>query len=144
MRAAKSLKNSHTSPKQIELQKKRAQALELRERGCGYQQISDAMNISLSSAFEYVTHAMMQITAEKAETVRDLELRRLDAMQASIYPQAIAGDLQAQAGMDRIMNRRARLLGLDAPTKTAITDPEGKESQISGIMVSFVKPAERD
>jgi hypothetical protein len=43
LRAAARPKNSHTSPKKVQLEKNKARALQLRERGFTYQQISQVM-----------------------------------------------------------------------------------------------------
>lgn len=42
--------------------------------------------------------------------------------------------LQATAQLTKLMERRARLLGLDAPTKTALTDPTGTKAAPGGVM----------
>ena len=42
--AAKGVRNSHTSPAQIRLQERRAEALELRRQGYSYPQIARLMN----------------------------------------------------------------------------------------------------
>ena len=55
---------------------------------------------------------------EPAEAVRKIELDRLDALQRSLWPAALKGDLRDLPAVDRVlavMGRRARLLGLDAP-----------------------------
>ena len=52
---------------------------------------------------------------EGIEAVRQLELRRLDQMQFPLWPQVLSGDVQATSTALRIQERRASLLGLDAP-----------------------------
>jgi hypothetical protein len=57
------------------------------------------------------------IAAEPADELRTLELERLDAMLAAIWPSVQRGHL---ASIDRalaIQERRARYLGLDAPAR---------------------------
>lgn len=41
-----------------------------------------------------------------------LELDRLDALQAALWPKAVAGDMAAAVVVLRIIERRARVLGL--------------------------------
>ena len=50
-----------------------------------------------------------------------LELERLDALTLAAWPRARAGDDRAIRVVLRIMQRRAKLLGLDAPLKSATT-----------------------
>ena len=73
---------------------------------------------------------MARVTAEANETgaeVLALDLMRLDAMLMSVWSRVLAGDPQAcQIGL-RVLERRARMLGYDAPSKVAPTSPDGSE-----------------
>ena len=60
---------------------------------------------------EQTTHYM----GESTEAVRQLELQRLDQMLFPIWPQVLTGDQGAISTALRIQERRASLLGLDAP-----------------------------
>ena len=59
--------------------------------------------------------------AETAPQVLTMELERLDSLWRTVYPEAKRGNLGAVDRSLRIMERRARLLGLDAPSKTDVT-----------------------
>jgi len=59
--------------------------------------------------------ATAQDHGEGTEAVRQLELNRLDQMQFPLWPQVLSGDVQATTTALRIQERRAALLGLDAP-----------------------------
>ena len=54
-----------------------------------------------------------QRLAERAEQVRHLELARLDALGAALWPKVLDGELAACAVYLKAMERRAKLLGLD-------------------------------
>lgn len=123
--AAKTPKNSHTSAKAIERQKKIAEAMELRLIGYSYPKIAEELGVDVSTAFRYVDEGMAQIIREPAEKVLQMELDRCDLIQSAFLPGATQGDLNAAAAVDRVMDRRARYLGLNKPTKVANTDAEG-------------------
>ena len=53
--------------------------------------------------------------------------RSLDALLEILWPQVEAGDQGAVDRSLKIMQRRAALRGLDAPTKVAPTDPTGEK-----------------
>lgn len=93
------------------------QALALRKQGQTYRDIGAALGIDHSTAVRDVQLALTelngQLTAE-AQSLRAMEAARLDALQAAIWPQAEAGNLRAIDRVIAIMERRARLLGLDA------------------------------
>ena len=72
---------------------------------------------------------------ESAKKVRDLHRRRLDAMHTAVYPQAVEGSLDAQAGVLRIMDRQAKLEGIDAPSPRGA----GAGSAAGGVFNGTVK-----
>jgi len=54
---------------------------------------------------------------ERAKELLALELSRLDQMMQALWPKARRGHLGAIDRVLRVMERRSRYLGLDAPTK---------------------------
>ena len=83
------------------------------------------MGLALSNAHKAVQQAIADIPKELAEDVRLLELERLDRMLAGMWPKAIAGDPKAVAAAVKIMDRRAKYLGIDAPVRTELTGKDG-------------------
>lgn len=97
---------------------KQRQALELRRSGYTYEMIARALGYSdRSLAARAVKSALKEIIREPAEEVLQLELGRLDGMLRGILDAAETGDVQAIDRALKIMDRRAKYLGLDAPTK---------------------------
>jgi hypothetical protein len=60
-------------------------------------------------------------SAIDTESIRQLELDRLDGMLLGIYGSAKKGNHGAIDRVLRIMDRRSKYLGLDAPTKQDVT-----------------------
>lgn len=103
--------------------KNQAQVLALRRAGMPFSQIAAKVGISKSSAHQLVQEGMEDARRQIATSVDELraeELSRLDGMLAKAYPSAAKGDLQAIDRVLKIGERRAKLLGLDAPTRTAL------------------------
>lgn len=101
---------------------KRRQALELRKAGVGYEQI--ALKVGYSgpgAAYREIHAALREITREPAEELRTLETERLDRMLMGLWEKARSGDLKTVDRVLRIMERRSRLLGLDAPVKATLS-----------------------
>ena len=90
-----------------------ARALELRELGTTYESIATQTGVSTRQAYEDVQDALREITREPAESVLAVELRRLDAILYPMTQQARGGDQGAVDRVLRIMDRRAKYLGLD-------------------------------
>jgi hypothetical protein len=110
--------HSKTSPARLAVVEKQCQALELRKAGRTYAAIAQELGYcSPSGAEKAVRVAIRKILAEPGEEVIAMERERLDALLGAVWEQALAGDFQAVDRALKIMERRARLLGLDRPLK---------------------------
>ena len=103
-------------------------ALAMKKAGSGYWDIAVALGYaSASGAHAAVVSALNEVLREPAEEVRSMEVQRLDHILDKLWS-SIGSDPQGLHAVDRvlkIMERRAKLLGLDAPVKVAPTDPTG-------------------
>lgn len=107
---------------QVDALDKTLRALELRKAGFTYQRIADSLGYkSASGAHKAVASALKKTLQEPSDVVRMLEIERLDTMLSSIWSSVKQGQYGAQDRAIKIMERRARLLGLDAPARTDIT-----------------------
>lgn len=97
------------------------QVLELRKAGVGVVEIAERFGISHGRVSQIVKRALTLAITEPAEEVIRLEVERLDGLLVAMWPQARKGDLKAVDRVLRIMERRARLLGLDAAQKVEAT-----------------------
>jgi hypothetical protein len=142
-----SVKNSYTSPREIELQEKRNQALDLRRHGHNYEAIAKAMGCSISSAHGYVVEALKAIPRENAELYRTMLLERHEQMMASIYSDAAGGDLGKQKAFLDLSRELAKLMGLYPDAKqgvgVSVTTGDGN-GKTTAIEVTFVEPVARD
>jgi hypothetical protein len=102
------------------------QALELRIGGYTFQAIADALQFdSRRSAQRAVDRALdreREAIADQVDEYRTLMLVRLERATRAVWPQVVRGDLFAVDRDVRLADRQAKLLGLDAPTRVAITD----------------------
>lgn len=109
------------TPKE-ELYQKHMTALQLRLAGRSYEDIRQACGYaSLASAYHAVGAAMKRTLREPADSLRELEQDRIDKALAAIWKNVLAGHLGAIQTFLRLSERRARLLGLDAPVQQDIT-----------------------
>ncbi len=110
-----------------------AKALDLRIAGANYRQIARELDIANATAYGDVQEELGRLdtrNGQKAERLRDLEARRLDLLTLSLAPGIKLGDPRAISAAVRIMERRARLFGLDAPTQIAGPDGQAIAVQI--------------
>lgn len=93
-------------------------ACKLRIAGVTYDQIAKQLGLKArSTARDLVLNAIKEHTREPAEEVRDRELQRLDDLMRGLWLKAKEGSVQHVDRVLKIMERRARYLGIDAPTK---------------------------
>ncbi len=129
--AQRTLKGGLIKDAQLEKSaKRRAEALGYRKHGYTYHQIGEWMKCSHVTAYNLVKKSIKDIYREDACDLVDLELARLDDLQASIAEQALAGNLQALDAYLKIMDRRARYVGINAPTKLETTGKNGDAIKI--------------
>lgn len=100
---------------------RRAQAIQLRMSGVDWDTIAGRLGYAgKAAACKDVSRALeatRQASDDAAEDLRLVESARLDRLQAAVWAQALHGDVKAVDAVLRVMERRARLLGLDAPAK---------------------------
>lgn len=111
-------KKSKLNPTTLE---KEAKVLELRRGGLTFDMIAERLGYASASGAHkaYVTACNRIVYADVVET-RKIEMDRLDIAQAAIWTNVIAGEVPSVIALIKIMERRARLLGLDMPTKAQI------------------------
>lgn len=96
------------------------EALALRRGGATYQGIAtriEGFGGNSGTAYRAVQRALRRTLQEPADDLRTLELERLDALHLAMWTKAMGGSLGAVDRVLRIAERRARLLGLDAPIR---------------------------
>ena len=118
---------SKTSIRRLCAVERAKQALELRKGGASFPEIARALGYSAAAgAYQAVMSALRKTLKEPAEEVRTLEVARLDAMLLALWAQVKQGNQGAIDKALKVEERRAKLLGLDAPNKVAPTDPSGE------------------
>lgn len=111
-----------TVKEQATLAERRASALKLKIAGATYDAIARTLGYAhRGNAQRDVMAALAAITKEPAEQLKQLELERCDEMLLAIWPKVRRADLAAIDRALRIMERRAKYEGLDAPTRQTIT-----------------------
>lgn len=92
---------------------KRKMALDLRRAGWSYDDIASEVGYAnKGGAFKAVKQGIADITRESANELLELELARLDDLQAGAYDKARDGDLFAIDRVLKIIDQRAKFLGL--------------------------------
>jgi len=112
-----------TSPRRVRTTEQTIKALDLRKKGFTYTQISEKLKCARSTACRYVLSELENLAdqcREEAGQVRDLELQRLDELYLVAWKAISEGSETAIDRCLRIMERRAKLLGLDAAEKVDV------------------------
>lgn len=70
----------------------------------------------------YLQKAAVELAVEHRQEMLQTEIARLDTLQAAIWDQAIEGDVKAVDSVIRIINARAKLLGIDQQSGDKVTN----------------------
>jgi hypothetical protein len=101
-------------------QRRRA-ILEMRRSGFSSQQIADNLGIEWEDAVPIIREVMDGIVSATTENVasgRALDLLRIDEAIKAVSPAADMGDPKSIDALMKLLDRRAKLAGLDAPTRS--------------------------
>lgn len=106
---------------QIDQALREHRVIELRAQGYSFHQIAEAEHYADASAASKVFKSgMAKLIRPVADEVRELELERLDKFLLALWSKIEQGDPIAIDRGLKIMDRRAKYLGLDAPTKQQV------------------------
>ena len=123
-----------TSVRRVKATEKQRQALELRKAGASYDEIARKIGYrSKSGAYKAVTSALNKMLKEPAEELRTLEMARLDRLLVGVWGAAVQGNQGAIDRVLRILERRAKLLGLDAPQRRELSGPGGGPIEVGNM-----------
>lgn len=136
------------TPKQAEIAQRRQQALELRAAGVTYELIAQRLGYSSKqSAHRDVQAAIEQAVELPTREMLNEELNRLDKLLAGMWADARKGDPNKVQAVLKIMDARARYLGLYAPDRlqaeVRVDDPAKVADSILQI-ADALRPAPAD
>jgi hypothetical protein len=103
------------SPLRLATMERRAAATRLRAAGRTFKQIGEALGVTTGRAYQLVDEALYATVAAPAESLRQIEIARLDQLLTGVYSKALRGDHAAIGSVLRIMARIERLTGMDSP-----------------------------
>lgn len=129
-----------TSPARLADRERQTRAVAMRAAGRSYADIADALDYSSAdTARKSVAALLDRVESDAADELRVLEGRRLDMLQAAVWPSALEGHLPAVDRVVRISERRARLFGLDRARDAYHSDAETVmlAGQISDALASL-------
>jgi hypothetical protein len=118
-------RNTPGAIKRADLQ---AQALELRRMGKGFEEIAQLIGVGKSQAHRYVVAGLAAARAQivaSADELKAEEISRLDGMLTALWPKARKGEVAAVDRVLKIGERRAKLLGIEAPVRIETTGKDG-------------------
>jgi hypothetical protein len=123
--------------KRLSVAERRRLAIEMKLRGMTWQAIADSLGYrgGRAAVAVDVNRALEHIIKEPATELVNQEVARLDRMLEGLYPKATKGDARAADTVLRLMERRAKYLGLDKlPPSTEVAVADGR------VIIQFASP----
>jgi hypothetical protein len=140
-------KSTAQAGKELEIVQRQEEAARLRLRGKSVREIAQILGISSTQAQRDIMTIVAQ-SKEVAESCviveRAMSLGRLDAMLESVMDLAVSGDSQAIASVLKMDERRAKLLGLDAPAKQEISAGDGLQVALAKVGDALARKRARE
>lgn len=138
-----------TNSKRVLAREREYRALELRKRGASFAEIGRQLGIGRSGAYKAVNRGLDRLNnkvedaAQELQRMRTLEAERLNDMAESIWDAVIEGDTKKMEIMLKLMDRRAKLLGLDQPSGVRIGGEPGNPIQVDDLTEARQKLVEK-
>jgi len=118
---------SKTSPRRIIARQREREALALRTAGHTYERIAETMGVSIGTAYNCVTRALrvtVKEIAEEADKLRAQQLEQIRVGKAGIWQAYQDGAGWAVDRMVKLLDREARLVGLDLKPEVVLEGPK--------------------
>lgn len=137
---------SMTSPEAIATTLRHATWLEAKAKGRTYDAIAEEHGVDPSTVYEAIQRRLRETVRVPAEELRNLEVIRLDAQLERLLKAIEESDEGKIHGLAESLflkqsERRAKLLGLDAPTKLQDVTPP-REEIAATVMALLENPTE--
>jgi hypothetical protein len=119
---------------------RRARLIQLRLKGVPYEDIAIELGYATEDSdgvrtarkdFTRACRAAAALEQEAADTWRETERQRLDALQAAYWDDAIDGNTKAAEIILKVIADRRKLLGIDAPIQVDATITEVTQQDIA-------------
>jgi len=117
-----------TRPVNLLAAERRRRAIELRGQGMTFVEIGKQLGVTGPRAFQLVTQAIDEVNALLVSETKALRQKHLDethAMRKGIWKDATAGQVGKIDRMIKLLEREAKLAGLDAAEKFEHSGPDG-------------------
>lgn len=116
----------------------RQQILELRLTGKTVRDIASIVGKSPTRVHQILVSSLAEmnaVAADTAEQIAQIELERLDKIFDALYP--MRSDPEYANALIRVMDRRAKLTGIDKPVKSAFVGKNGEIVDPPTLIVEF-------
>lgn len=141
-----------TTEREIASAQRKGEALSLRKHGFDYRTIGQTLDpkCSAQNAHKLVMTALRELVPDQAEEVRDMMGAQLDDLLTGVWEKALKGDTFSIADAIKIMDRKAKLFGADAPARVALEGKNGGAIQTEATVTVrriervIVDPADPD
>ncbi len=129
-------KTNKTSKRAVAAIENRDKAFQYRKLGYSYSRIAKVLGVTPAAVYFMVRDKLQELNAsllENAKEVFSMELERLDSILIPALRKAKKGDMLALDRVLKIMDRRARYLGLDAPKEYRVYDGDKVAEELSAL-----------
>lgn len=112
-----------TTPQAVEKVEQRSKVIHLRLQGYSFSEIAASSGISKTRAYQIVQEYIQEYRKDHAESIEqmvELDSQRMDNLMRALWTRFNDGETPAAGLILKLLERRAKMLGFDAPEKKTI------------------------
>jgi hypothetical protein len=122
---------------------RRQQAVQMRLAGYSPEEIAEQLGyVNPKAASDDIYNAIvgtMTLSDRQIEVLREIESRRMDMMLKALMPGIERGNNRSIEVAIRILERRAKMYGLDSPTQLQVLTLDSLDAQIAALTEEMSK-----
>lgn len=113
-------KRSTQAERQAQRDARRVRVMRMFNSGMTRTAIADRVGVSAGTVTRDIEHMLREYLAVPTEQYVARQLSQIEDLRRAVYANALQGDLDAFDRAVRLMDREAKLLGLDAPSRAVV------------------------
>lgn len=125
------------SQRSPEVRKREGIVMEMLNASVSVEEIAEKIGCTIDAVYKIRVRVLSRYVEKQADEYRNEDLARLEALTRTLWPKARRGDVQAIDRLLKIMERKAKYTGADAPVEIKVESVDQDREEGFAIIQKF-------